>query len=362
MKFIVQKEIIQKGISAVQNAVAVKSSLPILSNLLFEAEKDSLKISAMDFDIMGISTVINAEIVEDGSGTLPAKRIGDIVRELSSENITITKKKNTFSLESGSSIFKIIGLPKEDFPQFPQIKSQNKIIMPQNILKQSLEKTIFAISHDETRYVLNGLLISLEGNKIDFVATDGRRMAWKTYSMEQEQKITAKAIIPAKTALELQRNLKENGDVEITLDENQIFFKMNETNIISRLIEGEYPDYKQVVPKEKGSIIEVDKNSLFSSVKRASILSTVESVACKMELNENRMIISKITPEIGEFSDEINAQYDGALLDIGFNPNYLLDVLKVLDGDSIQIENSGPSKPILFKEQDYLHMVLPMQI
>ncbi|MBN1794214.1 MAG: DNA polymerase III subunit beta [Candidatus Omnitrophica bacterium] len=363
MRFVAEKDILQKGLHSVQNAVASRSTLPILSNILLETQNNTLQISATDLDVLGITTAATVKTIEEGSGTIPAKRISDIIKELPNAEVVVTMKKNNmFTVESGNSVFKIIGLPKEGFPQLPTPTHDNKTTIPQASLKRILQRTTFAVSHDETRYVLNGLYVSINGDTLHFVATDGRRLALIEHTINTTTKIKTQAIIPSKTTTELLKTIKEEGDIEIYLEQNQVFFKTNETTIISRLIEGEYPDYQQVLPKEKGERVVAEKEGFYSTMKRASLLSTPESTAVKIELLKNKMVVSKTTPEIGEFRDELSVEYAGPTLTIGFNPNYLMDVLRVLEGETVEMEVVSAAKPALFKEERYLYLVLPMQI
>lgn len=364
MKFKVGKNQLFKTIQKVQNAISSKSTLPILSNILLETCKNFIKITATDLDI-GISATIPIKPDTEGATTLPAKKFIDIVKELpDSEEIFITTKKNNITtIECGKIVFKIMGLPKDEFPQTPEFKNKDMIILPQKFLKNMISMTIFAVSRDETRYILNGALLVIQKKTIKLVATDGRRLAVVEKKLPNETIIEKKVIIPTKTIQELNRLLEEGGEVKILFDENQIMFNLGDTVIISRLIEGEFPNYEQVIPKETKEKIIVDKNALLAATKRALILTNQDSIAIKMDVSKSRMAISKNTPYMGEVTEELGVSYKGKELSVGFNPNYIIEVLKNIEGKEVGFELADNDKPgVIRLGNEYIYVVLPMQI
>lgn len=364
MKLKVGKNQLLKTIQKVQNAISSKSTLPILANILLEVHKDNTKITATDLDI-GISSTISISSEIEGAITLPAKKFIDIIKELpeSSEILITTKKNNITTIESGKIVFKIIGLPKDEFPQPPNFKNKDTIILPQTLLKNMIQMTSFAVSRDETRYILNGVLFIIEGKTIKFVATDGRRLAVIEKNLPKETVITKKVIVPTKTIQELNRLLQEEGDVKISFDENQILFDLGDTFIISRLIEGEFPNYGQVIPKEVKEKALVDKNALLAAAKRASILTNQDSMAIKVDISKGKMTISKNTPYMGEVREELGISYKGKNISVGFNPDYIIEVLKNIGTDEIGIELADNDKPgVIRLGSEYVYVVLPMQI
>jgi len=363
MKFKTGKSQIFKTIQKVQNAISTKSTLPILSNILLEADKDRLRITATDLDV-GISstTPINSELT--GAITLPAKKFFDIIRELpDSDNVAITTKKNNMvTIESGKIVFKLMGLPKDEFPQIPAFKNKEVITIPQDFLKDTTSMTVFAVSHDETRYVLNGVLLVIKKKNIRVVATDGRRLAVVEKELPSETLIEKTVIIPTKTIQELNRLLEE-GDVKISFDENQVLFDLGDTFIISRLIEGEFPNYEQVIPKEVEDKVIVDRDTLLAAAKRASILTNQDSLAIKVDVGRGRMSISKNTPYMGEVKEDLSVNYRGKELSIGFNPNYLIEVLKNINTKEVGLELMDSDRPgVIRLGNEYVYVVLPMQI
>jgi DNA polymerase-3 subunit beta len=363
MRISVEREDLLCAIQAVIGAVTQKNTLPILSNILFEANSDNIKITATDLDI-GITATIQAKVEDDGAVTVSAKRFADIIKELPDSEVEITaKKNNTIIIKTNTASFKILTTPKDEFPQLPKPTTTQEVTVTQKDLKRMLSMTAFAISKDETRYVLNGICFTVTKKGIKLIATDGRRLA----IIEQKQNIDTqeekKYIIPAKTTQELLRNLNDTQQVEILFSKNQVTFYLNNLHIVSRLIEGEFPDYKQAIPKEAENKLIIERNRLIPAIKRAGLLITPESQAIKLHLTRNRLTISKTTPEIGETKEEIEVKYIGNELLIGFNPAYLLEALKNINQEMIELELTGPEKPgVIRTGENYVYIVLPMQI
>ena len=359
------KEALVEGIQLVQNAVSQKSSLPILSNVLLETENDSLKLTATDLDI-GICSTIPATVEQVGSITVPARKFFDIIKALPDDSeINLSMKKNNFvSIKSAKAQFKIIGLPKEEFPQLPAFKDKDSINISQIDLKDMLNLTDFAISKDDTRYVLNGVLLTVKGDQINVVATDGRRLATTNKKLDKKTLVDRSVIIPTKTVQEVKRMLADDGEVQIKFSDNQILFSFPTSFVISRLIEGEYPNYKKVIPEKSQKEVKVLREDFLSATRRASIFTDQDSMAIKFSIKKKKMIISKNTPYLGEAKEEIDIDYTGAdEFDIGFNPRYLIDVLKSMTDDEIIFEVDDPNKPgVIRKGTEYTYVVLPMQL
>ncbi|HRZ13988.1 MAG TPA: DNA polymerase III subunit beta [Candidatus Omnitrophota bacterium] len=362
MKFKVDKDVLLRGIDTIQNVISTKSTLPILSNFLLEAHKDSLRLTATDLNI-GISCVIPVNILETGAITLPARRFSNIIRELSETTVEInTKKNNIVIIETKLCQFKIIGLPAEEFPKLPEFKDKEVIQIEQSILKQMLNQTAFAVSLDETRYILNGILFAFSQNSCTLVATDGKRLAISTKKLKQSFNKEIRIIVPLKTIQELMRNLKDEGDLSLVIGPNQVLFDFKDSIIISRLIEGEFPDYKQVVPQAAEHKIRVNREQFLLAVRRAALLATPDYQAVKFEIFKDKVVISKSTPDVGESREEISGEYSGKELVIGFNPGYLIDVLKNLPLDKVEIEITGSEKPAVLRSEGYVYIVLPMRL
>lgn len=364
MRFSTTKDVLLKSIQSVQTAINAKSSLPILSNILIEANDDNLVLTTTDLDI-GIISTIPVKPSVAGAITVPAKKFSDIIKELpDGEMISVSVKKNNLvTIDCEKSSFKIMGLPKEDFPQLPEFKDKDTISLQQKKLKKMLRLTDFAISHDETRYVLNGILFVIKPSHIRMVATDGRRLAMMEDKMQLPKTLERKLIVPTKTIGELERTLGDDGDVKIFFSDNQIFFDAGSTRIVSRLIEGEFPNYEQVIPKEPKEKVAVSREKLLSAIRRVALFTNPESMAVKVDVARDRVVLSKSAPYLGEARVELDADYKGKEMSVGFNPNYLMDLLKNMDQETVTLELVDPDKPGVIRiGSEYVYVVLPMQI
>jgi len=292
MKIKLSKEDLLSGIQTVQNIVSPKTTLPILSNMLLETRNNAIKMNTTDLDI-GISCEVPVNILEEGSITIPAKKFSDIIRELPPGEVTIlVKKNNQIDIEGNNCRFKLIGLPKEEFPKFPEFKDKEVVQIEQKVLKEMLRLTSFAVSHEESRYILNGLLFEITGNTIRIVATDGRRMAKIEKKLLKPITKDLSVIIPTKAIQEIMRNLKDEGIVSFLTATNQILFDIDGVLIVTRIIEGEFPNYNQVIPKASSPKVEVDREALLFAIRRANLLSTPDFQAIKFEVFKDKMVIS----------------------------------------------------------------------
>ncbi len=362
MKIKTSKENLLAGIQIVQNIVSSKTTLPILSNILLETKNDKLLLNSTDLDI-GISCEIPVEIIEEGAITIPAKRFGDIVRELPMEDVVISvKKNNQIDIEGRQCRFKLSGLPKDEFPKFPEFKDKEAIQIEQAILKDMFRLTSFAVSHEESRYVLNGVLMEISGEIIRIVATDGRRLAKIEKKLSTPVKNDIAVIIPIKAIQEISRNLKDEGVLSFVVGANQLLFDIDGVLIATRMIEGEYPNYQQVIPKSVKNRIKMNTQEFLSSIRRANLLATPDFQAIKMEVFPDKIVISKSTPDVGESREVIPIQYSGEEMIVGFNPQFLIDFLKNIDEDHVDIELEGADKPAVMRLEDYLYLALPMRI
>lgn len=365
MRICAQKDDLLRGIQTVQNAVSTRGSLPILANILVEARNQELVFTATDLDI-AISCVVPCEVTEVGAVTVPAKRFGDVIKELWSEDkIRVeVKRGKTIHIESRKVSFKLPCLPKDDFPQIPVFSSdKNTLTVPQSVLGQMLRMTQFAMSRDEARYVLNGTLFSFNKKNIRLVATDGRRLAMIEQEMDHIFPVSQSVIVPTKTIHELLRNLEDEGDTQIFFRDNQLQFKINDTVITSRLIEGEFPNYEQVIPQKTKEQVLINTRDFLAATKRASIFTNQDSQSIRLQFDKNRMVITKNTPDVGEAYEEVETDYQGGSLTIGFNPAFLIDVLKNIDEDKVRFELIDPEKPGMIKSgSHFTYIVLPMQL
>ncbi len=369
MKIHTTKDILLKGIQIVQNAVSSKNTLPILSHILIEAKKNEIRLTATDLEI-GISVSVEGEVIEEGSFTVPARKFSEIIKELSGEvSIHISLKKGqSIYIEAGKSYFRLVGLAREDFPQLPEVpqgggRGGDSVKIPQKKLKSMIQLTSFAMSHDETRYVLNGILFSFKDKALKLVATDGRRLAIIQKDIPELGNLKKDVIIPMKTIQELNRNLGDEGDIIFHFKENQLLINLGQTQITSRLIEGEYPNYEQVIPKKTKEELSLNTQDFLQATRRASILTNQDSQSVKINIIKDRMIITKSTPDLGEVREEMEVDYKGGEFIIGFNPAFLIEMLKNVQEDNVTFSFVDPEKPAVIKVgEDYTYVVLPMQV
>ena len=363
MKFSVSKEKLLAGLQTVQNVVSTRTTLPILSNVLLQAEGDQLRLTTTDLDV-GVSGAITAQVEKPGATTLPARRLFNIVRELPAAEIIVeVDSKNVASIRCGQSFFKILGLPEEEFPPLPKQTNARTFTIGQQLLRDALKKTSYAISTDETRYVLNGILFSFKENKVTLVATDGRRLALVDLEVEFPRSQEVDIIVPTKAVTELGRLLGEEGDVRLSVEENQVAFQIGDTLLASKLIEGNYPNYRQVIPGEAKERVTLERELFLNAVHRVALLSSEKSNSVKLVFTKNNIEIAANTPDVGEARESLAVAYKGREFSIAFNPEFLQAPLRVLTNDEVYLDMIDEMSPGVIKIQSpFLYVLMPMRI
>ncbi|MEI9892518.1 MAG: DNA polymerase III subunit beta [Chthoniobacter sp.] len=363
MKFSVSKEKLLAGLQTVQNVVSTRTTLPILSNVLLQAEGDQLRLTTTDLDV-GVSGAITAQIEKPGATTLPARRLANIVRELPAAEIIVeVDSKNVASIRCGQSFFKILGLPEEEFPPLPKQTDARTFTIGQQILRDALKKTSYAISTDETRYVLNGILFSFKENKLTLVATDGRRLAMVDIEVEFPRSQEVDIIVPTKAVTELGRLLGDEGDVRLSVEENQVAFQIGDTLLASKLIEGNYPNYRQVIPAEAKERVTLERELFLNAVHRVALLSSEKSNSVKLVFTKNNIEIAANTPDVGEARESLAVAYKGREFSIAFNPEFLQAPLRVLTNEEVYLDMIDEMSPGVIKIQSpFLYVLMPMRI
>jgi DNA polymerase-3 subunit beta len=363
MKFSATKEKLLEGLQQVQNVVSTRTTLPILSNVLLQAKGGEVHLTTTDLDV-GVRGAFEASVEKDGATTLPARRLFTIIRELPSSEVSIeVDGKNAASIRSGQSFFKILGLPEEEFPPLPKFDSAKVVTIRQKDLRDGLRKTSYAISTDETRYVLNGLLFSFKENKLTLVATDGRRLAMVDIELEFPKSHEADIIVPTKAVTELGRLLTEDGEVKVSVGSGQIAFDLNNTLLVSKLIEGNYPNYKQVIPTETKERVTLERETFLNSLRRVSLLASDKSNSIKLNFSKNNIDITANTPEVGEAKESLPVSYKGRDFSIAFNPEFLMAPLRALGEDEIFLDLIDEMSPGVLKIQTpFLYVLMPMRI
>jgi DNA polymerase-3 subunit beta len=364
MKLTIDKSALLEGLQTVQNIVNARSPLPILSNALLVAEEDSITISTTDLEV-SVRCKVPSNVQEDGRTTIPVKRISSIIRELPDDLIQFDVDENDkASVNSGSSFFKIIGMKGEEFPSLPvPAEGGFSYHLDQGVFKEMLKKTSYAASTDETRYVLNGVLLSFKEGKLTMVATDGRRLAFVENEVEFPEESEAEYILPSKAVNELQHVLKDEGDLRISIKDGQIIFEFGGVMVASKLIDGTYPNFRQVIPAQCEERVSIEREILLTALKRASLITSDKTCSTKLTFADNNLVILTTTHDVGEARETIPIKYSGKEITVAFNPDYMMDPLKNLANDEIAIELTDNMSPGVIKcDIPFLYVLMPMRV
>jgi DNA polymerase III subunit beta len=369
MKFTVTRNALLNELNLVQGVIEKKSTIPILSNILLEAAGGRLDIAATDLDVT-IRCGCPASVQAEGTTTIAARRLFDIVRLLpDGADIDFSLAENDWvELQSGNSHYKIVALPKENFPSIPEA-APSTAQMPGLLFRNMIQRTMFAITQEESRYSLNGALLALYPNTIRMVATDGHRLALVSKSMEMPGvDAEVRALIPRKTLVEIQKLIGDEQDsiVEFGRDENHLFFAVGSKRLVSRILAGQFPNYELVIPRDNDKYIIASTKSLGDGIRRAAIMSDEKLRAIRLSFKTGMLELTASSAEAGEAREVVPVEFEGENLDIGFNPQYMLDFLGVCSSDSISVslrdsETQALLKPISTSDLEYQYVVMPMK-
>ena len=363
MKLVIGKDAIMSGLQIVHGVVNVRPTVPVLSNVLMEAKEGKLWMTTTDMDVT-MRCVVEAQTGKTGATTIPARRLLSIVRELPADKIEIdVDDKNAASITCGASFFKINGLPDDEFPALAKGDEGHTFTIDQKILKEMLQKTFYAASTDETRFILNGTLMSFKGNKLTLVATDGRRLALTEHELEFPKESECEAIVPTKAINELIRILKDEGTVKVRMGKNQATFEMNEVSLTTKLIEGTYPNFRQVIPAQCEQRIAVEREILLIALKRVALLTSEKSSSIKLTFGKNKLKISASSPDVGEAHESVAIKYAGKEIQVAFNPDYIMEPLRNILTDEIYVELTDELSPGVIKcDVPFIYVLMPMRI
>lgn len=365
MKVICSRKDLYEGVQAAARAVSSRTSLPILGHLLIKTEEDSIKIAATDFEI-GIECVVEAEVEDPGSLTTPAKVISEILSSLPDADIALSSDEvNAVTLQCGTSEYNMLGLAPDEFPILPNIEEDASTKIDPDILAEGIKKTSFAISTDEARAVLTGVLIDGSENGIRFVSTDTHRLS--VYDCETAAIANAfTAIIPGRVMNELARLLPESGDgVGLAISTNQAKFICGKTTLVCRLIEGQYPNYQRVLPDNVPNRFIVPTAHLLQSVKRIEIVARENSHKTVVNSENGKLVMTAESGSVGRAREEVEVIKEGEDIRMAFNARYLADILSVIDTEAVVIETAGEVSPALITPQgqdNFKHVLMPMQL
>ncbi len=372
MKFIVAKPNIFKTLTHLQSIVNKKNTLPILSNILIEAENNSLTLSSTDMDI-SIKETINCNVIDEGSTTLNAQMMFDIIKKLpdTSEIEFISNDGKILTIRSNVSKFSLPCLPKDEFPIIETASiNGNRLTVKSQTFLNLINKTKFAISNEETRYFLNGLYFNVSSaensSNLTFVGTDGHRLATSSDNTNNSIKEVPGVIIPKKTINELSKLLSDiNENIEVDISSNKIIFYISNLILISKLIDGNFPDYNRVIPDNNTNDLMVNRLNLLSAVDRVSTIANEKSPSIKFKLFKNLINLTSINNENSTATEDIKANYEGNEIEIGFNSRYIMDILDILEGEEIKISFNDNSSPIIVQEKsgsDNVYVLMPMRV
>ena len=352
-----------EGLKKVQNIVAGKGSLQIIQNAMLEANDGKLSLVTTDIDI-SIKSTVDCEVVEAGATTLPVKLLFSTISSCAEGVVELeTDFQERARISAGSAAFKLSGMNVADFPALPSTENAFAYELPQATLREMLRKTSYAVSQDETRKTLKGVLMSFKEGKLTMVATDGRRLALVEHEIEFPAAAEKDIILPSKVVSELQRSLSGDGEVKITIEKTQVAFNLGETQIYSKLLDEIYPNYRQVIPQSCSQKIEVDRKLLLDAIDRASVMMMEESSSTRLTFDSNQLLVSSVAADIGEAKDIVPIKYSGEKIEIVFNPSYVKDPLKAIDEDEITIElNNGSSPAIIRCSVPFLYVMMPLRV
>ena len=366
MNIKIDRDVLLKPLSNVSGIVEKRHSLPILSNLLLEGEGGVLKFTATDLEVQ-ISLSIKTEIKEPFKTTISARKLFDITRALPEKSVLDIQIEDTkVTVKAKKSKFNLQTLPAKDYPVMVENKGEvTTFSIPQNQLKSLLKQVDFSMAQQDIRYYLNGLLFEVDGKRLNIVATDGHRLSFTSTTLDDGQEKT-QIIIPRKTIIELIKLMEEeNKLVKINVTKNQVTFKFNEIDLITKVIDGKFPDYNRVIPVGHTNIFEVDRLSLLASMQRASILSNEKYRGIRMVIEENNLKLISSNSEQEQAEEELEIKYTGTNIDIGFNVTYLIDVLVNIQFDKLTFAFNDSSSSCLItipNNDDYKYVVMPMRI
>ena len=368
MRFTISREKLQEGLAAVTAAVPAKTTLPVLSNLLVETTERGIRLSATDLDI-AVSTEVSADVETPGSITIPAKKLSEIARELPPSPVKVSASgEQRVTIECGRSRFKLLGLPRDEFPSFPTVRFNESWRVKSGELQKLISHVAFAVSTEESRPILNGVLWELREDRMRMVPTNGHRLSKMELPVESSSAPPGDLIVPPKALEQIKRLFPAEEELEIARGENHLGFRSPFTSVFTRLVEGPYPNYEQVIPKDNDRFCLCDKAALTSALKRMSVIASDQTHRIKMSFNTGMLKFSVTTPDLGEASDELPVNYNGDQLDIGFNATYLLEILRYMPTEQVRLTFKAPERAATIEPEGwddpakYLCLVMPLRL
>jgi DNA polymerase III subunit beta len=368
MRFTISREKLQEGLSAVSASIPAKTTLPVLANILVETTDRGIRLSGTDLDI-AVSTEVAADVEEAGAITIPARKLTEITRELPPSPVKVASAgEQRITLECGRSRFRLLGLPRDEFPSFPAVRFQEAWKVRSGDLQNLITHTSFAVSTEESRPILNGVLWELRPERMRMVATNGHRLAKMELPLESTGTPSSDLIVPPKALEQIRRLFPADEDLEIARGDNHLGFRSPFTAVYTRLIEGPYPNYEQVIPRDNDRVAVADKAALTSALKRMSVIASDQTHRIRLSFNAGLLKFNVQTPDLGEAQDELPIRYTGDPLDIGFNASYLLEILRYIPTDEVRLTFKAPERAATLEPEgssdaaQYLCLVMPLRL
>ncbi|MGH7446298.1 MAG: DNA polymerase III subunit beta [Longimicrobiales bacterium] len=368
MKLRITRDNLQQGLAAVGASIPTRTTLPVLSNILIEVGEDSISMSGTDLDI-AVSVNVPAEVDEAGSLTVPAKKLQELARELPEHPVRITTKGDRLELTCGRATFRLNGMPRDEFPTFPAVDFTSSWKVGGKVLHELIRQTSFAVSTEESRPILNGVLWQLGAGEMRMVATNGHRLARIRISSEMTGAPKADLIVPPKALAQVERLFSADDEIEVARSENHIGFRKDGTQVFTRLIEGPYPNYEQVIPKDNDKHAIADRNQLVQALRRMAVVASDQTHRVRLGFTTNAVRFSVETPDLGEAHEDLEVEYAGDPIDIGFNASYLLEVLRYMPTDEVKLTFKAPERAATIEPAnaaadapDYLCLVMPLRL
>ena len=365
MKLSITREKLQDGLGAVSATIPSKTTLPVLSNILIRADDGRLELSGTDLDI-SVSMSVAAEIDEGGAVTVPAKKLSDIARELEDAPVHIEADGDQIRLQCGKSRFKLFGLAEDEFPSFPEVDFSESWHVAAGDLQRLIAHTAFAASTEESRPILNGVLWQLRSDHSTMVATNGHRLAKMTVPLEEADAPEADLIVPPKALQQVERLFDGGEPLEVARSENHLAFRSEDRVVYTRLIEGPYPNYEQVIPSDNDKEAVGSRDALERAIRRMAVVASDQTHRVRLVFGEDSLGFRVQTPDLGEAEDEIAVAYEQEEMEIGFNANYLLEVLRYMPTEDVRLTFRAPERAATIEpvdeELDYLCLVMPLRL
>jgi len=368
MRFTISREKLQEGLTAVAASIPAKTTLPVLANILIETTERGIRLSGTDLDI-AVSTEVSADVEAPGAITIPAKKLSEIARELPPAPVKMgAVGEQRVTLECGRSKFKLLGLPRDEFPTFPQVRFQDSWRVRSGDLQKLISHTSFAVSTEESRPILNGVLWELRPERMRMVATNGHRLTRMDLPVTSGNTPGGDLIVPPKALDQVRRLFPAEEELEIAQGDNHLGFRSPFTSVFTRLIEGPYPNYEQVIPRDNDRVAISDKVALISALKRMSVIASDQTHRIRLSFNAALLRFSVQTPDLGEAQDELPIRFTGDPLDIGFNANYLLEILRYIPTDEVRMTLKAPERAVTVEPENwadpasYLCLVMPLRL